>query len=132
MNMHWYGHQGQISSYTNHPGMNPNTFNPSFAFRWRSYMPPSPPPHLHSAGNWYQSCTPASYDNYVLSAYCGLTYQNGTKKLSTVNLAECGFENYVTAQYGTLQCAGATLNLPGETSPQLQQGGTSCITPRCK
>lgn len=86
-------------------------------------------PPLLSGGSWYQSCTPVSFDKSVLSAYCGLTYQNGTKKLSSINMAECYDAYEVTQQYGTLQCAGAALSLPGVTLGKFLRVHT---LPRCQ
>lgn len=40
-------------------------------------------------GSWINSCGPIGFEKNVLTAYCGLTYSNGTQKLSVLNMTSC-------------------------------------------
>lgn len=71
------------------------------------------PPLVPLAGGlWYQSCSPYSYANSILKADCGMTFYNGTTKLSTLNTASCN--NNVVFSRGLLVCSNNVPALPGE------------------
>jgi hypothetical protein len=62
-----------------------------------------------------------SYSGTVLAAYCGLTYNNGTAKLSVIDVTGCtttgsGSSSVynVVNTYGTLICLGTDTSLPSE------------------
>jgi hypothetical protein len=72
-----------------------------------SVVPPS--------GDWYTQCSPMGFNNSILSAFCGLTFSNGTARLSVLNTTDCASDEGVKAVNGVLACSSAATFLPPGT-----------------
>jgi hypothetical protein len=71
-------------------------------------------PVVPPSGNWYTECSPMGFNNSILSAYCSLTYGNGTARMSRLNTTLCSSSNgQIKAAFGQLLCDSTAPFLPG-------------------
>ena len=64
-----------------------------------------------AGGSWSSACSPYSYINGTLKAFCGLVDPQNNVKWSVLDTSTCS--STVSVSYGNLVCTGTTIQLPG-------------------